>query len=118
MTVPLRLNCDCGRSLQAEAGAVVTCECGRRYDASRIPSAEYLQVQAAQVRMRTWSRIGLLVIGLGAVLAWAFVGMIAAFIVLPTAGLVWFRLVLPQLRRKQQAELAALPTWRLEVNKE
>jgi hypothetical protein len=113
MTVPLRLTCDCGRAIETEAGETVTCECGRRYDTSRIPQEDFRRVQVSRTRMRLWSRIGVLAVGLCAVLAWWGLGWTGAALALPTACVAWWKAVLPQIRRRQEAELADLPSWQL-----
>ena len=116
MTIPLTIRCECGETSPVELGDRVICRCGRRYDTSHIPRDEYLRVQATQVRLRLWARMGLVLVLAAAVLAWAFYGPIGAAFAAPAVAGLWFRVIQPRLRRQQEAELADLPSWTLEAS--
>ncbi|MGZ4430810.1 MAG: hypothetical protein ACXVYV_04105 [Gaiellales bacterium] len=115
MKAPLiTLKCDCGEDAKVAYGERWTCgRCGRSYDTSRIPVAEYQAIRTVQRRFR--------VMGFGVVAVIAAVLLFLAvygypfqmFLALPMILLVWFIYVKPLLRRRYRRALAGLPTWEL-----
>jgi hypothetical protein len=67
------------------------------------------------MRGRLWSRIGVVLVLLAAILGWAIEGLPGAALAGPAAALLWFRFVRPRFMRRQAEDLAALPSWKLEA---
>jgi hypothetical protein len=112
----ITLRCDCGAEGRAAYGERFTCEhCGRVYDTSRIPAAEYGVLEAAARRYR---RIGWAVAAAVAlfVLALALTGRpLQVLVGLPIVLIGWFVYGRPLLRRRYRQAIASRPTWHLEA---
>jgi hypothetical protein len=115
MSIPLTVRCECGETLSVILGDQVTCACARRYDTSSVPRESFVQVRAAQLRVRLYTRIGVVLVAAAAVLGWWVEGPAGAALAAPAAALLWFRFVQPRFKRRQAEDLAALPTWKLEA---
>ena len=115
MSIPLTVRCDCGETLSVTLGDQITCACGRRYDTSSMPRESFVRVRAAQLRVRLYTRIGIVLVIGAAVLGWWIEGLAGAALAGPAAALLWFRFVQPRFKRRQAADLAGLPTWKLEA---
>ena len=115
MSIPLTVRCECGETLSVTLGDQVTCACARRYDTSSMPRESFVQVRAAQLRVRLYTRIGVVLVAAAAVLGWWIEGLAGAALAGPAAALLWFRFVQPRFKRRQAQDLAALPTWKLEA---
>lgn len=117
MSIPLTLRCECGEVLSAEAGETVACTCGRRYDTSRIPGPSVARVRATQVRLRLYARLGLALVVLLGLLGFLVAGLPGVAFAASLSALVWWRVVAPWLRRRHSDELADLPSWSLEADR-
>jgi len=112
---PITLTCDCGAATSVTYGARWTCpECGKSWDTSHIPRAEYDQL------LRSLRRYRLVTIGpplaLAAVLVplAIFVGMQFAFLLFVLV-MAYALLVLPRIRgRATDAVRRSAATWKLE----
>ena len=80
-----------------------------------MPRESFVQVRAAQLRVRLYTRIGVVLVAAAAVLGWWIEGLAGAALAGPAAALLWFRFVQPRFKRRQAQDLAALPTWKLEA---
>jgi hypothetical protein len=118
MSIPLTIRCECGAVLPAKAGETVTCSCGRRYDTSNIPSSSVARVRATQVRLRFYARIGLILVVAFGVLGFLWLGLPGVAGAASLSALIWWKVVAPQLRRRHSEELADLPSWSLESEKD
>jgi uncharacterized protein (DUF983 family) len=117
----ITLRCDCGNSEALVAyGERWTCEsCGRTYDTSGIPAADFAAIQAMRRRYR--------IIGYaGAILVAAFMLLLALtaqpfqlFIGLPFILLLWFTYVRPVMRSRYMRRVGELQrTWTLKAEGE
>jgi uncharacterized protein (DUF983 family) len=117
----ITLRCDCGESEALVAyGERWTCEsCGRTYDTTGIPAADFAAIQAMRRRYR--------IVGYaGAVLVAAFMLLLALtaqpfqlFIGLPFILLLWFTYVRPVMRSRYSRRVNELQrTWTLKAEGE
>jgi hypothetical protein len=118
MSIPLTVRCECGEVLSAKAGEAVTCTCGRRYDTANIPGQSVARVRATQVRLRTYARLGFVVVILFGVLGFYVGGLPGVAFAAALSALVWWRVVAPWLRRRHSDELADLPSWTIEAERD
>jgi hypothetical protein len=118
MSIPLTIRCECGAVLPAKAGETVACTCGRNYDTSTIPGSSVARVRATQVKLRFYARIGLIVVIVFGVLGFLWLGLPGVALAASLSALVWWKVVAPQLRRRHAEELADLPSWSLEAEKD
>jgi hypothetical protein len=116
----ITLRCDCGAEALVAYGERWTCEsCGRTYDTTEIPDADF---QAIQDLRRRYRLIG----GAGVALVGAFVLFLALtaqefqlFIGLPTVLLVWFMYVRPFMRTRYRRRVLELTrSWTLRAEGE
>jgi len=112
--------CDCGADALVAYGERWTCEsCGRTYDTTEIPDADFRAIQDLRRRYR-------LIGGLGVALVAAFVLFLALtaqefqlFIGLPTVLLVWFMYVRPFMRTRYRRRVLELTrSWTLRAEGE
>jgi hypothetical protein len=110
---PITISCECGESRPVPYGEAWECgECGRRWDTSRIPVAEY---EAFLRRMNRYRNevLALAVIALGTFVPlivfvngkFVFVAAVVAF--------AWILLYQPWWRRRARRALASAPRWEL-----
>jgi hypothetical protein len=118
MSIPLTVRCECGEVLPAKAGETVTCRCGRRYDTSTIPGSSVARVRATQVKLRTYARIGLVVVVTFGLIGFLTLGLPGVALAASLSALIWWKVVAPQLRRRHSDELADLPSWNLKAEKD
>jgi hypothetical protein len=113
----ITLTCDCGASGLAAYGETWTCpECGKSYDTSSIPSADYEEILSLDRRYRL---AGFAVVGVLAILVLvvALTGQtISIFAGLAVALLSWFLYFKPLVHRKHKKSVAKLTrSWELEA---
>jgi hypothetical protein len=103
----ITLRCDCGADALVAYGERWTCDsCGRSYDTTEIPDADFRAIQDLRRRYR-------LIGGLGVVLVAAFV------LFLPTVLLVWFMYVRPLMRTRYRRRVLELTrSWTLRAEGE
>ena len=116
----ITLRCDCGADALVAYGERWTCEsCGRTYDTTGIPDADFRAIEDLRRRYR-------LIGGAGVVLVAAFVLFLALtaqefqlFIGLPTVLLVWFMYVRPFMRTRYRRRVLELTrSWTLRAEGE
>jgi hypothetical protein len=111
----LTLHCDCGTEGRSSYGARWTCPaCGRVYDTSRIPAADYDAVTALDRRYR-WSGRAVIVVLALIVLAVAVTGqLISIFAGLALVLLGWFLYIRPLVHRRHRRAVSQLTrSWEL-----
>ena len=113
----ITVNCECGGEERVAYGESWTCpSCGRRYDTSRIPSAEYGEVAALDRRYRIagWAVMAVLAL---AVLAVALTQQIVPiFAGLSLVMLSWFIYLKPLVHHRHRNAVAKLTrTWNLDA---
>jgi hypothetical protein len=110
---PITVRCDCGTVHRLPYGDAVTCPtCGRRWDTSQIPEAEYLGVLTDMRRYRVQAMVLGSAIGLGVVVIAAITGRpLFPLALIAMAG--WWLLYMPRWRRKVRERARNLPTWKL-----
>jgi hypothetical protein len=112
----ITLRCDCGAEGRAQHGERWVCpNCGRTYDTSQIPAADYQAITALNRRYRvaSWSIVGVMAV---LVLAVAITGQILPiFAGLSVVMLSWFLYVKPVVHRRHKRAVSALTRqWNLE----
>lgn len=110
---PLTLTCACGRKQQLSYGESWACEnCGKTWDTSAIPKAEYAQIRRIQLRFRALPvALGLVVVGLAAFLTLSGSAS-GVVLLLPIALLSWY-MMRGVHRRRYQAAIARRRSWTL-----
>lgn len=110
---PVTVSCPCGRRRDLRYGAGWTCDCGLRWDTTRIDAAQYRRLRGVQRRFRLLP-VGLgLATGLAAVLLVATGQTFSLLLLLPTVLIGWGTVLAPAHRRRYAAALGELPRWRL-----
>lgn len=110
----MTVTCDCETVRLLAYGERWTCEgCGRRWDTSKIPAAEYWGI------MREMRRYRLVAIGAALVLGATFA--LLAFLVsqrllllMPIVMAGWYLLYMPRWRRRVRRRARSLPAWQLD----
>ena len=118
-SVPLRITCDCGNTLQTDAGETVTCACGRSYDTTSIarhPDLAGLTSDMARAKML--SKVGLLAVIAIGVGVFFWLGWAAATLAFGLAAALFIRTVRPIYRRDMKRTATGLPTWSLKGERE
>lgn len=100
MTVPITITCECGKSISAELGDEVSCDCGRSYDTSTLGGEKLTRLHAMRVRVRIYTYIGIVLIAGVAIGTGIAFGLKGAAIAGPAAALIWFRFVAPRYKRR------------------
>jgi hypothetical protein len=117
----ITLRCDCGKSEALVAyGERWTCEsCGRTYDTTAIPAADFEAIQALRRRYRIIGYSGVALIA-ALVLLLALTGQpFQLFIGLPFILLLWFTYVRPFMRSRYRRRVGELQrTWTLKAEGE
>lgn len=113
----ITLHCDCGAEGRAQRGDRWVCpKCGRSYDTSQIPAADYDAIKALNRRYRvaSWSIVFVLAV---LVLAVAVTGQILPiFAGLAVVMLSWFLYIKPVVHRRHKRAVSALTRqWNLEA---
>lgn len=113
----ITLRCDCGAEGRAQHGDRWVCpKCGRTYDTSQIPSADYDAIKALDRRYRiaSWSIVGVMA---AIVLAVAVTGeLLPIFAGLGVSLLGWFLYIKPVVHRRHRRAVNALTRqWNLEA---
>lgn len=108
------MSCRCGRSESVPYGETWACEdCGRRWDTTQIPKAEYTKI------LREMRRARLSVVGVAVAIAAIFGGLAAfvsgsLFMLMPVVLAGWFIIYMPMWRRRLRRRARTLPAWNLE----
>ena len=111
---PVSVTCRCGRSESVPYGETWACEdCGRRWDTTQIPAAEYTKI------LREMRRARLSVVGVAVAIAAIFGGLAAfvsgsLFMLMPVVLAGWFIIYMPMWRRRLRRRARTLPAWNLE----
>jgi len=113
----ISLRCDCGTEGMAGYGERWECpQCGKTYDTSQIPAADYEQILSLDRRYRrgVWVVVGVLAL---LVLMVALSGqVIPIFAGLAVALLSWFLYIKPLVHRSHRRAVAKLTrNWELEA---
>lgn len=110
---PITIACDCGEMRHVAYGEMWECEtCGRRWNTSQIPAAEYHGL------IRDMRRMRLVPIGVAAATTVVF-GLLAIFVaeslfvLLPIVLGIWFLWYMPWWRRKIRRRARSAPKWNL-----
>lgn len=116
LTLPgprITVDCDCGTRALVPYGDALDCSCGRRWDTSQIPRAEYAQVLAVARRHR---RNELLFVATVAALLVALVVVARSaplFVTIPIFLAVWVRFFRPWWTSRRKPSVRGLPQWQL-----
>lgn len=111
----ITVTCDCGEVHRLGYGDEVACRCGRRYDTSAIPAADYAAIAATRRRFRLLQAAFAVVLG-GLMLGTLVLRPRAAVILVPLVLMVWFVYLRPLLRRWYRRQVAELTLrWTLEA---
>lgn len=113
----ITLHCDCGAEGYAAYGERWTCaKCGRTYDTSRIPAAEYESIRSLDRRYRIaiWGVVSVMAV---IVLAVALTGQVySVFAGLAVVLLSWFLFIKPLVHRRHRRAVSSLTRkWELEA---
>jgi len=113
----ITLRCDCGAEGRAQHGERWVCpKCGRSYDTSQIPSADYEAIKALDRRYRvaSWTIVAAMA---AVVLAVAITGqLLPIFAGLAVSLLGWFLYIKPVVHRRHKRAVSALTRqWNLEA---
>jgi hypothetical protein len=110
---PIGIRCECGRMQDVAYGDTWTCEdCGRRWNTSQIPPAEYAKVVDLARDLRNRGLAGLLLIST----IFGILAIVAAptiLFVAPVAIGLWYSWFWPRHRRLVRERARALPRWEL-----
>jgi hypothetical protein len=111
---PISVTCECGAKRGLAYGERWTCDrCGREWDTTEIPRAEYDAVRHTQLRFRA------LPVGFGGLVAalaifFSLTGNVfSVFFLLPLSLTTWFVFLRPAHRRRYREAIAELPRWDL-----
>jgi hypothetical protein len=105
----ITLRCDCGAEALVAYGERWTCEsCGRTYDTTRIPAADFQAIQDLRRRYRVAGYIGVALIGAFVLLLALTAQEFQLFIGLPSVLLVWFIYVRPFMRTRYRRRVGEL----------
>jgi hypothetical protein len=117
----ITLRCDCGESEALVAyGDQWTCDaCGRTYDTTGIPAADFEAIQALRKRYRILGYTGVALIAALVLLLALTAQPFQLFIGLPFILLVWFTYVRPVMRSRYRRRVGELQrTWTLRAEGE
>ena len=117
----ITLRCDCGNAEAMVAyGERWTCEsCGRTYDTSGIPAADFAAIQAMRRRYRIVGYVGALLVAAFMLLLALTAQPFQLFIGLPFILLLWFTYVRPVMRSRYLRRVGELQrTWTLKAEGE
>jgi hypothetical protein len=116
----ITLRCDCGAEALVAYGERWTCEqCGRTYDTSRIPDADYRAIQDLRRRYRVVGYAGVSLVAAFVLLLALTAQQFQLFIGLPFVLIVWFMYVRPLMRTRYRRRVGELQrTWTLKAEGE
>jgi hypothetical protein len=117
----ITLRCDCGKSEALVAyGERWTCEsCGRTYDTTGIPAADFEAIQMLRRRYRIIGYTGVALIAALVLLLALTAQPFQLFIGLPFILLLWFTYVRPFMRSRYRRRVGELQrTWTLKAEGE
>jgi hypothetical protein len=116
----ITLRCDCGKEEQAVYGERWTCgSCGRTYDTTGIPEADFRAIQSLRRRYRMIGAAGAAVIAAFVLVLALTAQQFQLFIGLPSILLVWFIYIRPFMRRRYRARVGELTrSWTLRAEGE
>ena len=111
---PITVSCECGVKRELAYGERWECEsCGRVYDTTQIPTAQYEEIRKLSLRFRA------LPIAFGAFVAAVAIfftltgNVFSVFFLLPVALTLWFVFLRPFWRRRYRQAVSGLPKWQL-----
>jgi len=114
---PITVTCECGAKRELAYGERWQCEsCGRSWDTTRIPAAQYEQIRRLSLRYRS---IPVIFGGLVALLAIFFTltgNAFSVFFLLPVGLIAWFVFLRPLHRKRYRAAIKTLPRWELRAD--
>jgi hypothetical protein len=108
----ITVKCDCSKINYLAYGDVWDCTCGRRWNTSQIPAAEYWGIMHEMRRER------LVVVGVALALCLTF-GLLAFLVAqrlllfFPVIMAGWYILYMPRWRRRMRQRVRNLPNWQL-----
>jgi hypothetical protein len=116
----ITLRCDCGAEALVAYGERWTCEsCGRTYDTTGIPDADYQAIQSLRRRYRIGGYIGVSLVAAFVLVLALTAQQFQIFIGLPFVLIVWFMYVRPLMRRRYMQRVRELTrTWTLKAEGE
>jgi hypothetical protein len=116
----ITLRCDCGAEALVTFGERWTCEsCGRTYDTTSIPDADFRAIQTLRRRYRVFGYAGVTLVAAFVLLLAITAQQFQLFIGLPFILLVWFMYVRPLMRNRYRRRLGELTrTWTLHAEGE
>jgi hypothetical protein len=110
----ITMKCDCGEQRYLHYGERWTCEnCGKTWNTNRIPIEQYAAIRATQLRYR---RVPLAVstLSLICVIAFIIIGKaLGGLILIALVATTWNIFFRPRYKRRYQAALKQLPTWKI-----
>ena len=107
------VQCHCGDRLLIPYGSKQACSCGRTWNTTQIPAADYATLRATVRRFRR-NEIAFFLLAAALVAALLAVGRTApAIIAAPAFLLVWVRWFRPWWKLRKQRKLTDLPVWNL-----
>lgn len=116
MSLPITVRCECGETVSAELGDIVTCACGRRYDTTSIGGEKLARVRAAKARITLYLRVAtIFLVGMVVVAGVLYQGRGVA-IAIPAAAAVWFWMISPRYKRRYLTDLSEMPSWDLKAS--
>jgi len=113
-TPPVSVTCRCGRTEKVPYGETWRCEdCGRSWDTTQIPEAEYTKI------LRDMRRARVSVVGVALAIAAVFCALAifvspSLFMLMPVVLAGWFIIYMPMWRRRLRRRARNVPTWTLE----
>jgi hypothetical protein len=116
----ITLRCDCGAEALVAFGERWTCEsCGRTYDTTGIPDADFRAIQTLRRRYRVFGYAGVTVVAAFVLLLAITAQQFQLFIGLPFILLLWFMYVRPLMRSRYRRRVGELTrTWTLRAEGE
>jgi hypothetical protein len=116
----ITLRCDCGAEALVAFGERWTCEsCGRTYDTTGIPDADFRAIQTLRRRYRVFGYAGVSVVAAFVLLLAITAQQFQLFIGLPFILLLWFMYVRPLMRSRYRRRVGELTrTWTLRAEGE
>jgi hypothetical protein len=110
---PITLTCDCGERRELRYGERWRCDqCGRTWDTSRIPAADYAAVRRIQQRF-VFAPMAMLAVVVATVVLFVVYGRVYLIVLLPLALFAWNLYGRPIHRRRLRQALDRLPEWKI-----
>jgi hypothetical protein len=112
----ITVTCECGTETRAHYDTRFTCEgCGRVYDTSRIPSADYERLASVVRRFRVAGWVFGIALALVALWLLTQGQPIVLLVGMPAILFAWWTYGRPFVRGRYRKALATLPRWNLEA---